>query len=459
MTRRASLAKSHERLHSGSLGYPLRRVSIDGHELLGKVEFELAPRITVLVGPSGAGKTQLLTAVHRCLTNENVSKIAVTVDSGKAEIDCRYVDPAEESFVVLSHVRSTHGLEAKRDAVERSPLDQTSLKHLGYLLGRDYERAAFAELGREDGVSGRWRYYELTHRGRTYGPADMSMGELVAFSVIMALKALRPGHVLLLDEPENFLSPRARARLADVLIEHVAVKSKAISLVVASHSAELVEQIPPSSLRLLGRRAVTGISVEEVSHTTPALERLGLRPKPKVLAVVEDRLAAAMLSALLVLKAPGLSTVVQVVQVGGDGNVPKFVGPLQEKEFGLEVIGVLDGDSRDKVADGTLQFPPGRVAFLPGLVPPDALLTNVLSETTTAVAHHLGVEADAVSRALDSAEGLDHHDRLGAVANALGLPIGHLTQTAMRALVDRDQEREQITELVSLIENLIRADG
>ncbi|MBO2465049.1 ATP-dependent nuclease [Actinomadura violacea] len=426
--------------------------------MFGKIGFELAPRITVLVGPSGAGKTQLLTAVHGCLTQGNDPTITAEVDTGKAEITCRFVDPAEESFIVLSHVRSVEGLEAKRDAVERSTLDQASLKQLGYLLGRDYERAAFAELGREDGVTGRWRYYELTHRGRTYGPANMSMGELVAFSIIMALKALRPGHVLLLDEPENFLSPRARARLADILIETAATKSKVVSLVVASHSAELVERFPSPYLRLLGRNPVAGITIEEISHTTPALERLGLRPKPKVLTVVEDVLASAMLAALLALTAPELSTVVRIVQVGGDGNVPKFVGPLQSCGFGLEVLGVLDGDSREKVANGTLQFPAGRVAFLPGQVPPDALLMNILSEASSEVAHHLGVEVDAVSRALVSAEGLDHHDRLAAVADAVGLPIGHVTQTIIRALANRDQERAQITELISVIRSLAHTD-
>ncbi|WP_329428057.1 ATP-binding protein [Streptosporangium sp. NBC_01495] len=429
---------------------------VDGHVQLGKLELELAPRITVLVGPSGAGKSRLLTAVHRCLTTAGDSDISAELDHGKAELVCRYVDPAEECFTVLSHVRSVEGLEAKRDAVERSPLDAASLKQLGYLLGRDYESAAFTELGREDRVSGQWRYYELTHRGRTYGPDEMSVGELAAFSVIMALKALRPGHVLLLDEPENFLSPRARARLADVLVESAAIKNRPVSLVVASHSAELVERIPPASLRLLGRHPVAGVTIEEVSHTAPALERLGLRPRPKVLAVVEDVLAGAMLDALLALTAPELSTVVQIVQVGGDGNVPKFVNPLWKTKFGLEVIGVLDGDSRVKVDSGQLEFPPGRVAFLPGAEPPDALLMRVLCDMTTIVAHHLGVEATAVFRALDSAEGLDHHDRLTAVADALGLPIGHVTQTAMRTLVDRELERDQITELVSLIEGLVQ---
>lgn len=275
MTRRAALAQSRDRLSSGSLGYPLRRVRIDGHVQLGKVEFELAPRITVLVGPSGAGKSQLLTAVHRCLTSAEDSEVSAELDSGHAELVCRYVDPAEECFTVLSHVRSVDGLEAKRDAVERSALDTAWLKQFSYLLGRDYDTAAFTELGREDGVYGRWRYYELTHRGRTYGPAEMSVGELAAFSVVMALKALRPGHVLLLDEPENFLSPRARARLADVLVESAAIRNKPVSLVIASHSAELVERIPPTSLRLLGRHPVTGVTVEGVSHIAPALERLG----------------------------------------------------------------------------------------------------------------------------------------------------------------------------------------
>lgn len=187
------------------------------------------------------------------------------------------------------------------------------------------------------------------------------------------------------------------------------------------------------------------------------MERLGLRPRPKVLAVVEDVLAAAMLSALLALTAPELSTVVQVVQVGGDGNVPKFVNPLGKTDFGLEVVGVLDGDSRGKVDSGQLEFPAGRVAFLPGAEPPDALLMKVLCDASEVVAHHLGVEVDAVLRALDSAEGLDHHDRLAAVADTLGLPIGHVTHTVMRTLVDQELERDQIAELVSLIEGLVRA--
>ncbi len=462
--RRGDVSRNYRAIHSGKISFPLRAVYVENHAHLGKFLVDMAPGLTVLCGVSGVGKTRFLTALERHLNGDDTLPMAVEINDifggGGAVSDgalrrrthCRYLDTARECSTITAHVKSSAGLAEKRDGAEVATFDSGRLGHLRYVLSRDYESATFQELDREDGVPGSWRYFELTYRGTVYGPAEMSLGELAALTVLSELSTAKEGQVLLLDEPENFLSPKARTHLIDVMTAYTI--QRRLSLVVASHSAEFVGRVPAASIRVMSRVA-TGVSVNAISYESPALAALGLAARPKILAVVEDELAADVLQAILALVAPQLRGEVTIARVGGDGNVANVTKALWDCGFGMAAIGVLDGDSRAKVDEGVITVDADHIGYLPGNCPPETLVINTLRVASAVVAARLGVATDDLTKALHAVEGLDHHDQPAGVADVLGVSSGHLVETTLRTLVTEEPGRSEARELVERLAKLL----
>ena len=265
--REAEIREGYRQLAEGKAQSPLRRVHIDGHAHLGTVLADMAPGVTLLCGVSGVGKTQFLKAMahelgtlsvayegqapsvrltgrvlHGSSTKKGAPPPPDNVDLARAKTPGLYIDTARECFDVLTQVRRTSDeeLEALRASAAKSPPHDWAEGALRYVLSRQYDAISYQELDRQNPEVGEprtWFYHELTYKGTAYGPDKMSLGELAACVMLQALRRAGRGSIVLLDEPENFLSPRARQRLLHQIVAW-SLKQK-LSVVVATHSPEI----------------------------------------------------------------------------------------------------------------------------------------------------------------------------------------------------------------------------
>lgn len=478
--RRAQINNHYRKLASGQVRSPLRRVEIEGHANLGSLTAEMAPGITLLCGVSGAGKTQFLRTLARHLRQRALSDgvphptaVRLTgqsrhqkadrngpatgdVELADAKAPCVYIDTARECFDVLTQVSRVpaHELESERATAEKAPRSAWFDNALGTIMGRPYDLVTHQELDRRSLASDEpptWFYYELGRHGDTYGPEQMSLGELASCVILRALRGVGRGSIVLLDEPENFLSPRARERLLDIIVAR-AVQME-LSVVLASHSPEFAYRLPSTSLRTLERGVGAAAQATISAGAIPAQvsRKLGMAPRTEAVLLVEDRFARLMLEELLRCHLPELAPHLRVQDVRGADTVATIARVLGPTRPAVAFLGVLDGDTRSE---------PGRqgewLEYLPGRHDPEAVVMQLLQTRTGAAAKELGVTEDTLKYALEEAGVSNIHDQPAVVSEHTGVDEVRLISFAVRRIRsvpgfrrDTDQLMERIRTLVA----------
>ena len=461
--RRSNVQRDYETLSSADHPYPLRAVTIDGHVHLGTVTALLESGVTVFCGVNGVGKTQFLKILSAHLDGGDAGDATVEtqVQAIATTAKCVHVDTGWECFDTVNQVSRTPSLDEKRAASDQPPKDKQTAALLGFILNRDYDSASAQELDRDDtdgtGTS-TWYYYELTYRGATYGPREMSLGELAASIVLRALRTARHGSVLLLDEPENFLSPQARRRLLDVIVSH-AVERK-LSVVIASHSIEMAHRLPTTSLRAIERDPRgTGVAIDRMTFPSQVARAVGIEQRPRVLLLVEDAFARSLLKAILVRQLPAWRMELGVIESGrehgsvggGDGAVVQAARALSDNDIGIRVLGVLDGDAREQRGFRDKPY----LAFLPGLAAPESVVLDALATSPSSAAAVLDVPEEAIAKGLRAVEGVDIHDRPSTLCRAIGIEVSEIVGYAARWLATSPHHAQHLRELIDKVNELL----
>lgn len=477
--RRAQIEDQYRKLARGQVRSPLRKVEINGHAHLGSLTAEMAPGVTLLCGVSGAGKTQFLRTLARHLRRQAPSDglshptaVRMTgqsrhqksdrngpatgdVELADAKAPCVYIDTARECFDVLTQVSRipAHELESERATAEKAPRSAWFDHALGTIMGRPYDLATHQELDRRSPASGEpptWFYYELSRHGETYGPGQMSLGELAACVILRALRGVARGSIVLLDEPENFLSPRARERLLDIIVAR-AVKME-LSVVLASHSPEFAYRLPNTSLRTLERGVGATAQATISAGAIPAQvsRKLGMAPRTEAVLLVEDRFARMMLEELLRCHLPELAPHLRVQDVRGADTVATVARVLGPTRPAVAFLGVLDGDTRSEA---------GRqgewLEYLPGHHDPELVVMQMLQLRTGAAASELGVAEEALKRALEEAHVHNIHDQPAVVSDHTGVDEVRLVSFAVRRIRSVPDFRRDTDRLMERIRTLV----
>lgn len=464
--RRSNVQRDYKTLSSADHPYPLRAVTIDRHAHLGTVTASLESGVTVFCGVNGVGKTQFLKTLSTHLGGGETGNATVETqvhDIAKT-VKCVHVDTGWECFDTVNQVSRTPSLDEKRAASDQPPKDKQTAALLGFILNRDYDSASAQELDRDDtdGIgTSTWYYYELTYRGATYGPREMSLGELAASIVLRALRTAWHGSVLLLDEPENFLSPQARRRLLDVVVSH-AVERK-LSVVIASHSIEMAHRLPTTSLLTIERDPRgTGVAIDRMTFPSQVARAIGVEQRPDVLLLVEDAFAHLLLKAILARQLPAWRMELGIVESGrehgsvggGDGAVVQVAKALSGNDIGIRVLGILDGDAREQKAFRGKPY----LAFLPGLAAPENVVLDAVAASPSSAAAALDVPEEAIAKGLRAVEGVESHDRPATLCQAVGIEVAEIVGYAARWLATSPHHAQHVRDLMEKINSLLHGN-
>ncbi|MHB8495146.1 MAG: ATP-dependent nuclease, partial [Casimicrobiaceae bacterium] len=234
-------------------------------------------------------------------------------------------------------------------------------RHLSHILGRDYQNARFAapdvNVKRKVGLLQR-DFGEISqfHQGA---------GEDTSLDLMRALQEIPANSLLVIDEVEASLHPRAQRRLMNFLLQ--LSRSRRIQIVVSTHSPYVLEELPPEARVLLlptsdGPNVLYGASPEF------ALTKLDEIVHPEAFVYVEDRSAQVWVREIIARHPDGQMIMSRIgVSPVGPANVVAMMGKLaSEGKLPQPGLGVLDGDQPP--ADGCERLPgtdaPEQVVFL-----------------------------------------------------------------------------------------------
>jgi hypothetical protein len=447
-------------------------------------------RLTAVVGSHGAGKSYLLKIVEESLPkyggepmrfppasrsrrkegrSAEVAAVAGThsIDMGSGwnpqEFSVDFAGPGAESFTYREsdeELRITVPLSAHRafgeyqmwmqDVVDPDPAkyfegnwaaDKPTLDSINRILGRRYANVQFFTFSSD--------YYDAPYLeammpdGQVRTPYEMSSGELWVLFCIWELERSAATDIILIDEPESYLSPRGHIAFLDEIARRTL--SGGFQTIIATHSEAMIRRLPAVLLRFTVRRA-NGTEVREnVSHDE-VMVALGYQQSVKYLALVEDSLGEEILRTALALFGSDHGRSWDIVTLGGTGEAKRTLNILSTMKRLVPVL-VLDGDQRSD-SDEVKAF------FLPGSNPEVSILESCGSEA----ANRLGVSHARLDAAIAHTEGMVHQRFFHEIAEYLGLQCDFVRRTLIASWLNGVEVREQARAMVAGMESAVEQE-
>ena len=260
----ARFSDHQRRLTTKSLAWTLRleRFAFNEIPTLGSGEFFFQSPITVLCGPNGVGKTTLLRAIWAALNSglldQSVSSKVLTsgnatislIEKGKSissEIDFakavrfassnpfeagHFVDSAMSSKSYQDEFGAFNSVEDIVNGSSGVELSQKAVQEINFILNRDYRVIRLYEVEMGNLVP----FFEVAHGDDRYDSRTMGSGEIAALHLWWKISTLVSGELVLLEEPEAFLSHACQVNFAKHLIAKAVEERFAVVARLRTHS-------------------------------------------------------------------------------------------------------------------------------------------------------------------------------------------------------------------------------
>lgn len=317
----------------------------------------------------------------------------------------RVPDDAPKREVFLLDIARTLPLDASagyakiaRSAaaeIESSNINDAFRDRLSHVLGRNYKKARFAtsdvDSKRQVGLLEReWGELSQFHQGA---------GEDATLDLFRTLQGIPDNSLLLIDEIEASLHPRAQRRLVRFLLW--LSRQRRIQVILSTHSPYVLQELPQEA-RILLLPGPQGLSVVYGVSADFAMSRLDDEVHPEAFLFVEDRDAEILLREILA-SDEQTSRLLQRVAINavGPANVVMTLGGLGKNgKLPYRSVAILDGDYQD-----------ANCLSLPGDLAPERLVYRDLkAKNWPNLAQRFGIGAGTLITALEDAMlEPDHH--------------------------------------------------
>ncbi|KQW20751.1 hypothetical protein ASC80_11125 [Afipia sp. Root123D2] len=254
----------------------------------------------------------------------------------------------------------------------------------------------------------------------------MGMGELAAFHLWWALKNLSEKTVLLLEEPESYLSPSCQTAFAIILAQR-AVQMKAF-VILTTHSPAIIREAGLHNLRFLYRDGRNSL-LSNPKRIEALLNGVGIETRTDTILLVEDQAAALFTGLWLAHFDPMVAIGVEVHPLKGASNINKLLEAFPSTASSVRIRGLYDGDQKGQVPRGIEHL----AAFLPGDVCLEAMYRKMLAADYDRVGPLLGI-AD-LAAILYSLRQYEDHDWFVKLASAANLTIEQLHLPLFKAWI------------------------
>lgn len=224
-------------------------------------------------------------------------------------------------------------------------LSQVELDVLSYVLERKYSAGTMLNHSLFHGHDGVTILFETHRLSQGYSEAFAGSGESAAAMLIHKIEHTDDGSLVLLDEPETSLHPRAQQRMLEYLLQRTA--DKRLQLVIATHSQYFAEPLPQSAIRVVRENANGRFQVDESISAREALHEIITIP-PGTTILVEDERARRIVE-LELKNQNALVNVRVLVRSGGTSRIYADIRAHANAQRD-DLFVVFDGDQKPNSA-------------------------------------------------------------------------------------------------------------
>lgn len=289
---------------------------------------------------------------------------------------------------------------ASEEAGMATILNEESIKGLSYVLGQPYENARFVgtnvNIVRKVGI--------LTKNGGEISQFHQGAGEDSTLDLFRLLQDIPQQSLLIIDEVENSLHPRAQRRFVRYLLG--LARTKKIQIILSTHSPFVLEELPPIARIMLMQLSDKKTVIREVSSKF-ALSTIDDKDHPELYAFLEDEEAVALFWEILKTDGasyPEMSAKISASAVGSCSVVGTLGSLSKSHKLPYKSLCVVDGDKKHEYVD---------CISLPGDQAPEKQILLDLKHLQSQWNHldeRFGIGAGSLYKYLDDAVLLpDHH--------------------------------------------------
>jgi AAA domain, putative AbiEii toxin, Type IV TA system len=470
--------------------YEVKAITIVESSVFAPQRIELA-RVVAFIGLHGTGKTLLLRMLDSAFGYSNYSQTPPFIKGDQSTEDAQGIDGVVElevqtsSGLIKRRIDLTSARESRAEIwanelpanfggvyaspiymfaelailfqnyswetthfgeTDRSELKTSRVRVINEILGRSYDHIQIYSKSDEDAQF--YGPYVVASGGDSrIDSSMMSQGELWVHYVLSWLLDIEAslGDLLLLDEPESFLAPRAQRPFIDEMARQVLANES--QLIIGTHSPEVLARFPLDNIRMC-INSDDGIRVIKPSSVVQIRESIGLETAIRMVILVEDELAATLLRGLFARYDIALNRETEVVAAEGEATVIRGLEALQKLRR-LNCAGVLDADQKARPANAR-GLP---VYFLPGASAPEIELTSAAGRAADVLANRLSVAPNDVRAAISACSGMDHQRWMSVIAGHLSLPEPVLVHELVQVWL----LEPQISEAAAILVQSLRA--
>ena len=340
----------------------------------------------------------------------------------------RYID-LSRIVPVAARVGYYRIAKTQHTEASASPFDKYRLARLSQIMGRQFDAAKMSISS----VDAKREIPVLMHHGDTYSGFHQGAGETTIAELLKT--DIPPNSLVLIDEIETSLHPRAQRRLIRDLAERC--RERELQIILTTHSPFVLSELPYEARAHIVetdgvRSIVYGVSPEF------AMTKMDDVPQYESDLYVEDKRAQAMLVEILFQHAPSLVQRCRTIPYGA-ASVGQALGIMvSQRRFPRASVVFLDGDQADAVG----------CVKLPGDDAPEVVVFQELRrQNWLTLSARIGRDFSTVADACNQAMTInDHHEWVKSAATALRISSDLLWQVmcsewAAQCLVAEEAKR------------------
>lgn len=365
----------------------MKRITVKNVKNITKLEFEIPNAgVYVLTGANGSGKTTLLTALYRIgfgnafanafKTTPNEDKMDFFGESSiEYEIDHKKVSykygntrwsptPKTNSKILKDFgypavkfiAADAKRIEATEDDLKLAkikPADTETCQKIQHILSDSkFSDLHYVNTRRGTGSKAYLIQKKIKNRNHYFSEKNFSLGELCVLRLVTGLSVIENQSLVLIDEIEMALHPKAQVALWDYLVE--VAKEKQLTVIFSTHSASLIKRAPRKQILLLQNENDKVTCIQDV-YPAQVLGEIAFDDEinPDFLFFVEDDKAKFLLEHMINkyfrIALNPINPVYKIVPVGGFPQTIEFL--LNSSQiFNNEVqrLAFLDKDVEDE---------------------------------------------------------------------------------------------------------------
>lgn len=399
--------------------------------------------ITAICGINGTGKSSLLRAIWVTLNHREIEEhpeIKERLKSFSAELALHiqdqpvtvklneheqppaikvvHIDPSTRVGQLQRLVCMINELDELIESHAPIVLEESEIRLLNAVLNKSYEAASIYEVDDYEEAAP-FPFVAVSESGVAYDLRTMSLGEISVFNVFWALHRAEKNSIVLLEEPETFLSPVSQGAFLDYLAA-VCVR-KQLTLVMTTHSPQMFSRLTVDQVQF-AYRTFDGAALANDSDFSAMREAVGIKPFVDRILLFEDRAAREL--TLNILRKRDHKTLLrsELISLNGHGDITKTCQVLPQVTA-FRIVGIYDGDAYTKVMELNPNWP---LSFLPGDEPVEEMFKDVIQTNAAAFAARLGRTENQLAIILGKLTGLEYHDWFEELAKSLHVSYSEL---------------------------------